>query len=114
MASAKTAAPATETPESAPADGNTLYIPTTDEIKSALWEIATGAGSEASRVSALRALADITGMLKPRTNELPEALTRLLDGISQGYGRKSASQKRRAGSRHGESDKLQYSNQQDR
>ena len=65
-------------------------LPTTDDITLELWKIATGEGSEASRVSALRTLADIMGLLKPQQQELPEAMTWLLDALARGLGEGSS------------------------
>lgn len=63
------------------------YVPTDSEIKSELWRIATGEGSEASRVSALRALADIMGLMRTAPPELPEAMSAIMDALSQGLSR---------------------------
>lgn len=60
--------------------------PTASDVTLELWKIATGEGSEASRVSALRALADIMGLLKPQQQEFPEAMTWLLDALARGLG----------------------------
>ncbi len=66
-----------------------LYVPTIDEIKSELWWIATGEGTESSRVSALRALADIMGLMKPSPPDFPEGMTALLDALAEGLGPKA-------------------------
>lgn len=62
----------------------TLYVPTGEEIQSELWSIGTGEGSDASRVSALRALADIMGLTKPAAPDFPEGMTALLDALAEG------------------------------
>lgn len=61
-------------------------VPTPDGVAAELWRIATGDGSESARVSALRALADIFGMLRAQPQELPEAMSLLLDALSRGLG----------------------------
>lgn len=58
--------------------------PTSDDVTKELWSIATGEGSEASRVSALRALADIMGLLKQQQQEMPEAMAWLMDALAAG------------------------------
>jgi hypothetical protein len=55
-------------------------------VAAELWRIATGDGSESARVSALRTLADIFGMLRAAPPELPEGLTILLDALYNGLG----------------------------
>ena len=62
------------------------YLPSVDEIKGELWRIATGKGSEASRVSALRTLADIMGLMKSTGPEFPERMNALLDALEEGLG----------------------------
>lgn len=61
-----------------------LYVPSDIEIKSELWQIACGNGSEASRVSALRALADIMGLLRGSPPVFPEGMAQILDALSRG------------------------------
>ena len=61
-----------------------LYVPTIEEIKSELWKIAIGDGSESSRVSALRALADVMGLLKSTGTEFPAGMNALLDALAEG------------------------------
>lgn len=63
-----------------------IYLPTIDEIKSELWWIAIGDGTESSRVSALRALADIMGLMKPAPPDFPEGMTALMDALAEGLG----------------------------
>lgn len=66
-----------------------IYAPTLEEIKSELWRIATGDGTESSQVSALRALADIMGLTKPAPPDFPEGMTALLDALSEGLDTKT-------------------------
>lgn len=63
------------------------YVPTDDEIKAELWRIGSGDGTESSRVSALRVLADILGMMRPAAPQLPEGMAILLDALSRGIAR---------------------------
>ncbi len=70
------------------AEGKTerpVHVPSGDEIKSELWRIAIGDGSESSRVSALRALADIMGLTKAQPLEFPPAMKILLDALEEGF-----------------------------
>ncbi len=59
-------------------------MPTIEDIKLELWSIAIGEGSEASRVSALRALADIMGLTKQPPPEFPEGMNALMDALAEG------------------------------
>ena len=59
--------------------------PTPDGVAGELWRIVTGDGSESARVSALRTLADIFGLLRAAPPELPAAMSQLLDAISRGF-----------------------------
>ena len=65
------------------------YVPSNDEVKSELWRIATGDGSDASRVAALRILADVLGLMKPESSEIPEAMNTLLDALSVGMAQRA-------------------------
>lgn len=68
-----------------------IQIPTSNEIKSELWRIASGNGFEASRVSALRALADIMELLRSAPAELPEAMSAYMDALARGLTRPTKS-----------------------
>lgn len=59
-------------------------MPSIEEIKSELWQIAIGDGTESARVSALRALADIMGLTKASPPEFPEGMTALMDALAEG------------------------------
>ena len=70
-----------------PADGSVesrSVVPSADEIKAELWRIGTGDGTESSRVSALRALADIMGISKASPPEFPPGMQVLLDALGEG------------------------------
>ena len=67
-----------------PVQHKTPYVPTDLEIKAELWRIGTGDGTESSRVSALRVLADMLGMMRPTAPEMPEGMAMLLDALSRG------------------------------
>ncbi len=60
------------------------FVPSSVDVKSELWRIATGEGSESSRVSALRVIADIMGLMRPTSSEFPEGMSALLDAIARG------------------------------
>ena len=66
---------------------HTIHIPTDVEVKGELWRIARGEGSDASRVSALRALADIMGLMRADPPELPEAMSAYMDALARGLAR---------------------------
>ena len=83
---ATSSSPPREVPGSRP-----RHVPTAVEVKSELWRIATGEGSEASRVSALRALADILGLMRADPPELPEAMSAYMDALALGLARPSES-----------------------
>lgn len=65
------------------------FLPTIDDIKSELWQIGIGEGSESARVSALRALADIMGLMKPTAPDFPEGMNALLDALAEGLSEES-------------------------
>ncbi len=70
-----------------PVEPDRSYVPTDIEIKAELWRIGIGDGTESSRVSALRALADMLGMMRPTAPEMPEGMAILLDALSRGLDR---------------------------
>ncbi len=59
-------------------------LPTVEQVQAELWLIATGDGSEASRVSALRVLADIMGLTKPKAPKFPDGMIALMDALAEG------------------------------